>query len=222
MKRITIFALAILFAVNVFAAKRAPVPLTPIQQADALFDARGSVTDTASALIAADRCIDAYKKLLDAGINDELLFKYLKAVDFKYSNLVRDIEPRKQVYKDTIAIVDKYCGGNTFCASSNYISYCYMTLWGRYGDMIDIMEAATSGIAGKVKDNAEKLYTSDKTFKDHVASLVLGRLHYKAPNIFLIMTWPDKNLSKKYLEEYVAANPGSLQGKFFLADTLWE
>jgi hypothetical protein len=36
------------------------------------------------------------------------------------------------------------------------------------------------------------------------------------------MTWPDKNLSKKYLEEYMAANPDAFVGKFFLADALWD
>jgi hypothetical protein len=224
MKRIALTVIAILMVTSLFAAKKVPTPvlLTPEQAAEKLFAAMGNVTDTAKAMEADEKCIAAYKKLIDSGATDRMFYYYVIAVDNKNSDLVKDKDQQKQAFKDAIALVDKYCEGNTNCANSIYISYCYMTLWGRYGELIDTMEAATSGIAGKIKDNAEKIYAIDKTFKNYVASKVLGRLHFKAPNIIFIMTWPDKNLSKKYLEEYMAANPGSNTGKFYLADTLWD
>ena len=229
MKKIILLTAVLLLAAGLqAAAKKTPAPaaLTPEQEADAAYDARNAVTDTAGAAAAADLCIEKYKKAAETAPSDELIYKYVRAVDFKNYNLVKDDDARKQAYKDMLDIVDKYCAGNTNCASSHYIAYCYMTLWGRYGDIINVMEAATSGIAGKVKDNAEKLYAIEKPFKDYAACLALGRLHWKAPNIPIIMTWPDKNLSKKYLEEYAAEynaeNPDALIGKFFLADTLWD
>jgi tetratricopeptide (TPR) repeat protein len=222
MKKLMFVALSMALAFNAFALNKAVKVLSAEDQADKMFAERNDVTDTAKALENADKCIEAYRQILSAAKTDALIFKYVKAADFKYYNLVQDPEQRKQAYKDMITMLDKFCEGNTLCASSNCVSYCYMTLWGRYGDIIDVMEAATSGIAGKVKENAEKLYASDKTFKDYAASIALGRLHFKAPNILLIMTWPDKNESRKYLEEFVMANHESLIGKLFLADTLWD
>jgi len=224
MKKFILAIMVLLMAASLYALKKvpAPVPLTPEQEADKMFAERNAVTDTAKAAENADNCIAAYKKLFEAAPADQLFYKYVRAVDFKNNIFVTDKEAKKQAYKDMIAVMDKFCEGNTVCASSSFMTYCTFTLWGRYGDIIDIMEAATSGIADKVKNSAEKLYASDRTFKNSVAALVLGRLHYKAPNIVFIMTWPDKNLSKKYLEEYMAANPDSIEAKVYLADTLWD
>jgi tetratricopeptide (TPR) repeat protein len=222
MKRIALAIMAILMAASVFAAKRVPTALTPLQEADIMYAERNAVTDTAKALENADKCITAYKNIFEKNPSDGIFFKYVLAVDFKNSYLVADKELKKQAYKDLITVMDKFCGNNILCASSNYMAYSSMTLWGRYGEIIDIMEAATSGIAEKVKNNAEKIYALDRTFKGWVASYALGRLHYKAPNIVFVLTWPDKNLSKKYLEEYNAANPADILGKTYLADTLWD
>lgn len=222
MKKILLCVIALSMAAGLNAAKKAAVSFTPGQAADKLYAERNSVTDTAAALENADKIIAAHKKVFESTPSDITLYKYVLAVDFKYSNLVADKELRKKAYKDMTAVLDKFCEGNTLCASSNYIAYSNMAMWGRYGDLIDLMEAATSGIAGKIKNNAEKIYASDKTFKGWAASYALGRMHYKAPNIVFIMTWPDKNLSKKYLEEFTAANRDDILGKVYLADTLWD
>ncbi|MCX7871599.1 MAG: hypothetical protein N2485_08580, partial [bacterium] len=73
-----------------------------------------------------------------------------------------------------------------------------------------------------IKDYAEKLLKLDESFENHSAYIILGRLHYKAPNIIFLLTWPDKKKSKEYLEKYLEKEPGSLTGMYFLADTLWE
>jgi cytochrome c-type biogenesis protein CcmH/NrfG len=52
--------------------------------------------------------------------------------------------------------------------------------------------------------------------------MILGRLHYKSPNIILILTWPDKNKAKAYIEEVLAARPDNLEAKMFLADIIWD
>ena len=224
MKKFILAIMVLLMAAGLHAAKKTPtqVLLTPEQEADKMYTERNAVTDTAKAAETADKCVEDYKKLFEAAPTDQLFYKYVRAVDFKNNNFIDDKEARKKAYKDMIAVMEKFCDGNTLCASSSYMTYCTFTLWGRYGDIIDVMEAATGGIAGKIKDNAEKLYASDRTFKNSVASLVLGRLHYKAPNIPLVMMWPDRNLSKKYLEEFMAANPDSIEGRVYLADTLWD
>lgn len=221
MKKALFVIFGMLLCVNVFAAKKTAV-LTPEQEADKMFAQRNTVTDTAKAVENADKTIAVFKKVYDAAPTDERLVKLIKAVDFRNYNLPRDTEARKQAYKELLASADKLCEGNTACANSKYIAYAYMTLWGRYGDIIDVLEAATSGIAGKVKDHSEKLMTLDKRYHDGAALLALGRLHWKAPNIIFVLTWPDKNIGRKNLEEYVAGNPGGLLGKLYLADALWD
>lgn len=221
MKKILVFCIAFMLAVNLFAAKKT-APLTPEQQAGKMYAERNAVTETAKALENADRCITAYKKLFEQSPSDRVLFGYIEAIDFKYDNLIKDVEEKKQSYKAMIPVMDRFCEDNPGSASSNYILYSYMTLWGRCGELVDLMEAAASGIAGKIKDNADRIYASDKTFKNWAASYALGRMHYKVPNIVFVLTWPDKNMSKKYLEEYTAANPGEPMGKYYLADTLWD
>jgi tetratricopeptide (TPR) repeat protein len=221
MKKTLMAVLGLAMAVNIFAAGKAGI-LTSEQAADKLYAERNAVTETAAALKNIDKCIGEYSALFAASPSDVFLYKYVKAVDFKYDNLVTDKEVRKKAYKDLMPVLEKFCAGNTACANSCYISYCNMTLWGRYGELIDLMEAATSGIGTKIKENGEKMYVLDREFKNRAACYSLGRLHYKAPNIVLLMTWPDKNLSRKYLEEYMEKNPDSPMGKMFLADTLWD
>jgi len=47
-------------------------------------------------------------------------------------------------------------------------------------------------------------------------------MHYKAPYIPLILTWPDLNKSKDYLEETLQNVPDHLRAKYYLADTLYK
>jgi tetratricopeptide (TPR) repeat protein len=190
---------------------------------DGYFAKRNSITDTAAAMATADSAIDAFLGAYEMKGTDDILYKYVKAVDFKYHVLKSGTEEeRKNAFKNTLAMIDAYCASNTNCAQSIKINYSYMAMWGRYGDLLDVMAAAGEGIAGKIKDYGERIYNADKAFKDYAASFALGRLHYKAPNIIFILTWPDKNKSKEYLEEFVKNNPGSITGKVYLADTLWE
>lgn len=190
---------------------------------DNFFAKRNAVTDTAAALATADSAIEAFRSAYNMKRTDDLLYKYVRAVDFKYHYLKSGTEEeRKKAFKDTLALIADFCSTNTNCAESIKVNYCYMAMWGRYGDLLDVFAAAGDGIADKVKTYGEKLYLLDKTFKEYAASYALGRLHWKAPNIPFILTWPDKNKSKEYLEEFVKNEPDAPAGKLYLADTLWE
>ncbi|HRU40038.1 MAG TPA: hypothetical protein P5511_09180, partial [Candidatus Goldiibacteriota bacterium] len=188
----------------------------------AMFDARNSVTDTARAVENADKCVAAMENLLSKRPSDKNLFMYAKAIDFRYYHLPAGREEAKAAFKKGMEKAEAFCTANTQYARSAYALCGRMTFIGRYSELIDLMEAATSGYAGRIKDMAEKLYSVDPEFGGGSAAYTLGRLHYKAPNIIFILTWPDKRLSKKYFEEFLSKSPGSLYGKIFLADTLWE
>ena len=167
-----------------------------------------------------ENAISNYRKALENSPSDErIIFKYFKANDFYCMYFVEKKDKKKLIYRDLIKTVEKNYSGN---AKSPYLNYCLAVAWGRYGELLNILDAAKSGVAGKIKKYAENLYAADKNFNNCVAGLILGRLYYQAPRIPVILTWPDVKKSKKYLEECVASCPASLQGKYYLADTLYE
>lgn len=168
-----------------------------------------------------ENAIENYRKALENNeTNDILLYKYVKAIDFKYNYLIENKESEKRkTYKKLITLLEKNYKNNK---DSPYLNYSLALTWGRYGELIGIIKAARKGIAGKVKKYAEQLYRIDKKFENYFASLVLGRLHFKTPKIPFILNWPDLDKSQKYLEEVVKNDPRSLWAKYFLADTLYE
>jgi len=215
-------ALAVLFA-PVFCAGAGGDGVEAFKKdAAALFESRNRLTAPAQAVINADKCLNISRKVLDLEPSCENLYSYARAIDFRFYYLDSSREESKKAYREGMAMAEAFCASNTCCASSPHAIYALMTFTGRYSELIDLMEAATSGYAGKIRQLAETLYAEAPEFNSRAAAYTLGRLHYKAPNIIFILTWPDKKLSKKYLEEFLEKNPDSVSGRMFLADTLWE
>jgi tetratricopeptide (TPR) repeat protein len=194
-----------------------------IKQGDLYFSKR-NVTITAIAIDNVNKAIEFYKKALDKKESEIIFYKLTKAVEFKYSFLLTEDKYHQEkwdTYKTLIDKLDNFCSKNN-CNISKHILYSKAILIGRYGELMNVMEAATGGIADKIKDYAEKLLNLDSSFEHHAAYIILGRLHFKTPNIVFVLSWPDKNKSKEYLEKYLENEPDSLTGMYFLADTLWE
>lgn len=194
-----------------------------LKQGDFYYNKRNDMTHTAKALTNINKAIDFYEKALKQKEDEMVYYKLTKAIDFKYNFLVYGDEYRQgkwETLKLLIERIDKFCKNNN-CNDSKYIVYSRAILIGRFGELLNIIEAASDGTAGKIRDYAEKLLALDKTFENHAAYIILGRLHYKAPNIVFLLTWPDKNKSREYLEKYLEKETESLTGMYFLADTLW-
>ena len=202
------------------AAVKAP-ELTLEQLGDKYFGQRNAITTQAEALANINLAIGAYKNVFEADkTNPTLLYKYGKAFDFKYRFLTGTAEDKKSAYeaflKNIEPLEEKLSGTKEF-------NYLMALFWGRRGEYTpNVLEAAKEGVADKIRKYGEALYTADKKFEDYSAGMILGRLHYKSPNIVFILTWPDKNKAKMYLEEVLAAQPDNLEAKFFLADVIWD
>lgn len=169
-----------------------------------------------------DQALKNYNEALKKNpYNDELLYKYTKAIDFKYTMLPLkwDAEEKEKIFEDLIEKLERCYKKKP---NSKYINCALARMWGRYGELIGVLSVAKKGIAGTIKEHALKLYKKDKSFEHHSACLVLGRMHYKVPVIPLFLTWPDMDDSKKYLEEAYKNEPDLLIVQFFLADTLYE
>ena len=220
MKKILPVFAALLLASGVFAAAAAP-KADPVKAGDACFNLRNSITDTAADLINMDKAIAYYKEAFDADKTDgKLLLKYAKALDFKYRYLTGTAEEKKAKYEDLSREFEQY--GASMGKTKEY-NFVMALMYARRGDLTpNVLEAAKEGVADKIKNYAEAVYNIDRAFEDYASCLILGRLHYKSPNIVFVLTWPDKNKSKDYLEEIYRALPGDTEAKYFLADTYWE
>ncbi len=181
-----------------------------------------SLTDTAAACGMAGEALDNYRQAVLESASENLLVKYVDAMNFRYSTLECGKDKASEANKECFAAVDKYCADNAAATVTAAINYCYLILWGRFAEMANPLEAINSGVADKIKAYGEKLYGFDKTYGKHTAGLILGRMHYKAPNIPFIIPWPDKDKARAYLEECVKLSPKNLTAAFFLADALWD
>jgi tetratricopeptide (TPR) repeat protein len=219
MKKIFFVAAVCAFAAACFAA--VPAKPGPENEGDRAFSMRNSITDTAADLVNLDSAVSGYKQALDADrTNEKLLLKYAKALDFKYRYLTGTAEEKKVRYEELSREFEKY--GQTMGKTIEF-NFVMALFWARRGDLTqNVLEAAKEGVADKIRSYAETVYNMDKTFEDYAACLILGRLHYKSPNIVFVLIWPDKNRSKQYLEEIYKALPDDTETKFFLADTCWE
>lgn len=168
-----------------------------------------------------NKAIYHYEKALAIDpANEEVWYKYSRAVDFKYSFLKKQNTGEKEKkYKELIVKLEEQ---HKKKKESKYLNYALALIWGRYGQMIGVLSAAKNGVGTRIKEYGETLYKVDKHFNNCAAGILLGRLHYKAPYIPLILSWPDKKKSEKYLTEVVENCLDNFRGKFYLADTLYE
>ena len=194
-------------------------------EGDKYYKKRNDSKDRAAAIKTIDKAIENYRKAVDKKPSYSLYYKLALATEFKFHYLLEGENTHQlkwDAYKSLVDEMEKYCEENGKCADSAQMQYALAIVWGRFGELMNPMEAASSGLAGKMKGYAERIIEIDPSFKDYAAYASLGRLHFKAPNIIFILTWPDKKKSKEYLEVYFEKNPDSLLAKHFLADTLWD
>ena len=125
MKKLLIGLVFIALALPVFA-------LTPDFEkvGDTLYDSRNSTTISARALATIDAVLQNYQSAMEIRPSDTLMYKYTKAIDFKYYFLFAGTtDDQMKVFQDTIAMIDKYCSGNTTaCFASPEINYCKMVM----------------------------------------------------------------------------------------------
>ncbi len=185
-----------------------------------LFEKRNSFKDREAALKNIDAAIEVFRKEYETSKTDLAICNLTKAVDFKFYFLDTGTkEEKRDAFKMLTGDVEAYIKENK---PTPEIAYAGLVTWGRYGDVIDKIQAAMDGVADKVKFYGELLNKLDPSYYSHAADVGLGRLHYKAPNIIFVLTWPDKKKSKVYLESALKDVPRHFTARYYLCDTLWE
>jgi hypothetical protein len=190
------------------------------KQADLAFNRLNRERNIEKAAADCAEAIELYRKAVDLyPANEKLAHKYTLSVDMLNNLLIpfgQKTAEKQKAYDSALALLERLYPGND---NSSYINYdIALMLIGaiNYYNFIQAIAAVN-----RIKDYAEKIYKADHGFLDYDAEAVLGRIHYLAPNIPFILPWPDKNISRQYLEDAHVHNPGSLLIKLFLADTLY-
>ena len=95
-------------------------------------------------------------------------------------------------------------------------------IWGVWGEEYGIIRSARKGVAGRIREHCEKVIELDASFQDAAGYRVLGRLHFKAPRIPILLGWPSKEKAVEYLEKAHQIASGNLYTKLYLAEALYE
>ena len=82
------------------------------------------------------------------------------------------------------------------------------------------MQAARTGAAEKVRDDASIVIALDPEFEEGGGYRILGRLHHQAPKIPFLTFWVSREKALENLRRAVAVNEHNFVNRHFLAEAL--
>ncbi|MEZ5332046.1 MAG: TRAP transporter TatT component family protein [Thermoanaerobaculia bacterium] len=94
--------------------------------------------------------------------------------------------------------------------------------WGLWGQVRGKLAAARQGVAGKVRDYAERVIALDETLQHAGGHRVLGRLHSEAPKIPFVTGWVDHDKAIAELERTQELAPSDLLTRVYWAEAVLE
>ncbi|MCB9233074.1 MAG: hypothetical protein H6581_15565 [Bacteroidia bacterium] len=157
-----------------------------------------------------NKAIFYFEKALNEPTNEELASTYLmKCFFYKGTFVLTKKNEQLAIFQRGIDLgeymLKKY-------PNSAKITMWYMVNLGKWANLKSGFSAATSGVAGKMKELSERVIALDPNNEEAGAYRALGILHFRAPNIPLIMSWPDKQKALQVLKqstEVAPENPGN-------------
>lgn len=215
--RITTIYILIFFSVQLWANDR-------IAEADSLFARRNENFDVQRLLadtVFVNKAITIYRDVLvssaDSSDKKEALWKLLRAYYFKGQFGSADEDIKQDIYDEGIDI------GETYITQIPESVEAFMWLginWARWAEVSGVLSAALKGVAGKIKEYAEKTIELDETYLDAGGYRLLGMLYLSVPSIPLLLTWPSDEEGLIYLEKAYNIAPHNLYNKMYLAMAL--
>jgi|TARA_B110000914_G_scaffold129340_1_gene113024 tetratricopeptide (TPR) repeat protein len=77
--------------------------------------------------------------------------------------------------------------------------YWYLVNLGSWAEEYGIFAAAKEGVAEQMKHHSKKIIALNPKYKNGAGYFLLGAVHYKAPYIPFILSWPNNKDAIKYL-----------------------
>ena len=195
-----------------------------IAEADSLFALRNENFDIQRLLADTayvNQAIRIYKDVLitsaDSLQKSEALWKLLQAFYFKGQFGTEDEGVKQDIYDEGIDIGEAYI----LEIPETVEVYAWLGInWARWAEVSGILSAAMKGVAGKVKEYAEKTIALDEKYLDAGGYRLLGMLHLSVPHIPLLLNWPSNEEGVLNLEKAYKIAPHNLYNKMYLAMAL--
>jgi hypothetical protein len=92
--------------------------------------------------------------------------------------------------------------------------------WGLWGMSHSRLQAGARGVAGKIRDHAQRVIDLDVEFADGGGLRLLGRLHTATPRIFFFTGWIDREKGIVLLEQANRISSADPRNPLFLAEAL--
>ena len=163
--------------------------------------AKGDKADAKNAKLMID---SYYKAMADTSVQEEATAGYVKSLFFSF-RFVHFEKHQRKAKLDSLKTIseDAY---RRFPKNKD-IAHVYASAISMWGNERGALTSVKEGVAATVRDVA----TAAEDYQ------VLGRAHFVLPYVPLVLSWPDKKLSDKYLNMALQKDPKDLYN-FFLAE----
>lgn len=161
-----------------------------------------------------DKAIEYFKR---SNQEPERSIGLLKSYEFKASWTNISEKEQRELYEKAINLAKEK---SQEYPQNGAIAYWHVANYARWGDLIDITEAAQEGVIDEIKKLAEKAIDLDEKYNQAGALRLLGGIHLEAPNIPLILTWPSNDEARRLLRRAYKIAPQHPANAFLYAKML--
>ena len=162
--------------------------------------------------------IGHFEKALDKKEDkNEASLYLLKSYYFKSKFVVKDKKVKKDLLKKGkdlgLSLVEKF-------PNSVEYRYWYLVNLGSWAEEYGVFAAAREGVADQMRYHSKKIIEIDPYYENGAGYFLLGAVHYKAPYIPFILSWPNNNDALKYLELAQATGESEIAQIVYYAQAL--
>lgn len=145
------------------------------------------------------------KAMADESVQEQATTGYVKALFFNFRFVPFD-KKRRKIVVDSLKVESEKAYKKY--PKNKEIARVYTAAISIWGNDRGALKSVKEGVANIVRDVA----TDAEDWQ------VLGRAHFVLPYVPLVLPWPDKKLSDKYLTMALQQDPKDLNNYFFLAE----
>ena len=164
--------------------------------------------------------ITYFEKALNNEIDKKAASIYLlKSYYFKAKFAENDKSLKKMIFEK-----GKELGSNLIeeFPESVECRYWYLVNLGSWAEEYGIFAAAKEGVADQMKFHSEKIIELDPKYEQGAGYLLLGAVHYKAPYIPFILSWPNNRDAIKYLQLALDTGDAEIAQMVYLSQALYK
>jgi tetratricopeptide (TPR) repeat protein len=167
-----------------------------------------------------NKAIEAFQTALDQDINPEESATYLlQSYYFKAMYTGQSTEQQKKIYDKGFTMGEKMM--ERF-PNSAPIKFWYGANVGRWADVHGFVQAATNGIAKKLRRVCKKIIDLDPQYQGGGGYRILAQVHFYSPSIPLVMGWPSDDKALELVEKAMNVAPDHPTNRMLYAEILLE